>query len=606
MLSRKINIFVPGINQLYYVNYNNLTYKALKATILSSIVESDSERKSKISSILSSESKDSFKRSFREYKSEVEKLLSRPFQEELDLLLPGWVKSNLTYVNQKHMSLFSDAKYKILVYNAQLSNLLVDQFILSHNDTIEVEYCSMYDIKNFANDNSVNIFCEYSAKTLLKINSQFPSLNILLNTYTFCDKETQNKTEENAIVKEIQQYFQENLTKKNLYPDSDYVINKDINFISNNFYQLKHYYDLFSSLESISYDSFVKEIDKKKPFIVETFTRSLCRKQEFLKQKFYISDENVLYRPCINNLKVEVNGKFHCVLVKLVEVKDEIIYQEFLNNLSEYCDKHKIKQVNKISMSPIIVEKNEQVEYIENFLEKNEKIKALTENYNYKVQTPKSLCIPMETFINKNEFSAKISGSEFSFPLIIKYKGEETYFKHLITIIFNEEGYMNYIEFIAKLNEDIKHTSCVIQERINHGGYVIKAYHVGKDNYFDYRSSLIDLDNKKFISEFKEQFWHFKTIELESENYMNNIWKKYRKEGFIEKTIEEGNKKNFVAEVCDIFEEAAEVSLFGLDFLFDHTKEVFYVIDCNALPSFKIKGFEHDKEFRKFFYNYCK
>ena len=59
--------------------------------------------------------------------------------------------------------------------------------------------------------------------------------------------------------------------------------------------------------------------------------------------------------------------------------------------------------------------------------------------------------------------------------------------------------------------------------------------------------------------------------------------------------------KNYIFNVSNIFEKWSNFSLFGIDLLFNKEEKNFYIIDCNSLPSYKIKNFDHEKNFRDFF-----
>ena len=149
-------------------------------------------------------------------------------------------------------------------------------------------------------------------------------------------------------------------------------------------------------------------------------------------------------------------------------------------------------------------------------------------------------------------------------------------------------------------NKNDNETKCLIQQIKNHSGYVMKIYHIGNFNYIDYRSSLPDL-NSNFKDEFKKGFWTFKTIDLETEKY-KKIWEKFVKKDEIKEIIENNlNMKNYIFSISNIFEKYSNFSLFGIDLLFNKEENIFYIIDCNSLPSYKIKNFNHEEIFRNFF-----
>ena len=108
------------------------------------------------------------------------------------------------------------------------------------------------------------------------------------------------------------------LNENDLYGKSPYLINENIHFISNNYFQLASFYELIGNKFpfSSSYDDLCNYLnDELKPKIVLIFTRTLVRKQEFLKQKYYISNNTVLYKSFIAPSITESPIPVICVLV---------------------------------------------------------------------------------------------------------------------------------------------------------------------------------------------------------------------------------------------------------------------------------------------------
>ena len=164
----------------------------------------------------------------------------------------------------------------------------------------------------------------------------------------------------------------------------------------------------------------------------------------------------------------------------------------------------------------------------------------------------------------------------------------------------------NFINnYINKIYDEKYNITVLIQHITQHGGYVLKVYHLGNKNYIDYRSSIIDIDenNKKLVDELfgENGFWNFKTIMLESEEYKKNIWNKYiiDKDG-VEKKVK-NNKKlfEFLINFVNLFEIYSHMGLFGIDILIDNDNKL-YIIDANSLPGYK-KGFNIEEDLRNYF-----
>ena len=599
----KCNIALPGINQIYYIEKEHLTYESLVALFLSEL---------KRDNILTNESYDyikelsSRKSDFNEtYKAFTDKLSSYSKKESIEFLYEAlkekgfFNKISITYT--KHLSLFPKEQYNIIIYNKNPVFLLIDDILIhnftSKDDTISFECKTYYELQT-SKLQSTTIICDYYVDSLIELESKFKYWTVLLNTYSFCQKEMDESTEEHLIYSQVVNYFKNNT----IYKESKYLINEHIHFISSNFFQLHYYYSLLNSKykSSSSYKEFTNELSSTlKPKIVVIFTRTLVRKQEFLKQKFYISNEKVLYKSFINSDEINVNGQFDWILSKAVEVKDMILYKKAFDNIPLYVKQINAKMINNITNFEYFVEKNKQEELLHKFVSSKE-VSQLEQDYHIQIKIPNYIIIPLPELLKKDRTIETLNTNKMEFPIIIKYKGESSYFKHLITMIFNIEGYSKYISFMNNLNEKIDDAVCVVQSYINHGDHVIKMYHINNKNYFDYRSSLLDL-SEQLMKEYKDNYWTFKTIELEDKTYIENIWKKYRKENFIQNIIEkDSNKKLFVEKVCDTFASYAQMNLIGVDLLYDYNRNEFHLIDVNALPSYKIKNFDHAAEIRQF------
>ncbi len=133
---------------------------------------------------------------------------------------------------------------------------------------------------------------------------------------------------------------------------------------------------------------------------------------------------------------------------------------------------------------------------------------------------------------------------------------------------------------------------------------MLKVYHLGNKNFVDYRSSLIDIDecNKKLVDELfgDNGYWNFKTIMLESEEYINNIWGKYIEKDGVENKIKNDKKLfDYIINIVNLFEIYSHMGLFGVDLLIDNENNL-YIIDANSLPGYK-KGFTIEEDLRNYF-----
>ena len=575
MISRN-PIILPGLNQLYYVN-KCLNYKDLEINF------KDFLSKYEINFV------NSDKDSFIDYKEEI---IGKINDEKLRNGLDDYIRTFVTFVNEKHFDLIDTNKFCICVYNKNLFYLLIDKLLLQNAEfSTKLHYYSDKDIENeYKNNNLKIIYLDYDTDNIINFHNTYKSFTVLLDCYSFCHLDKQNGTEECKIQHKIIEFFHASHELDLLYKDSSFIINRSINFISNNFYQLFYYYNL--AIESKTYENLCLAMNEINPKIILLFTRTLTRKQEFLKQKNYISTKEILYKPHYGGENCEYNGKFDCILTKAVEPKDLILYKEIFEKMSKY------KNANDPSKFWYFIDKNKQSELLNAFINFPE-LKTLCEKYKTILECPKDLSIEGNELLDKDKFIKKLKDNNMNFPIIIKYTSEESSFKHLITVIFNEKYFENTIKEISK-GENSINAKCLIQEPVNHGGYVLKVYHIGNYNYIDYRSSIPDIDDD-FKQEFIKGYWILKTIDLEGNEYKTNIWNKFVKPHFISDKIEKNEKKKFVTDICNLFSKFTNFSFYGVDLLYDYINNKFIIIDANALPSYKIPNFKSELEFQNFF-----
>ncbi len=155
------------------------------------------------------------------------------------------------------------------------------------------------------------------------------------------------------------------------------------------------------------------------PKIILLFTRTLTRKQEFLKQKNYISSKEILYKPHYGGEKCEYNGKFDCILTKAVEPKDLILYKEIFEQMSKY------KNANDPSKFWYFIDKNKQSELLNNFINYS-KLKTLCEKYKLQLECSKDFSIEGNELLDKDKFIKKLKDNKMDFPNIIKYRSKES------------------------------------------------------------------------------------------------------------------------------------------------------------------------------------
>ena len=170
---------------------------------------------------------------------------------------------------------------------------------------------------------------------------------------------------------------------------------------------------------------------------------------------------------------------------------------------------------------------------------------------------------------------------------MLKFTGDKKKYEHLIINIICEEGLKNFIEYFKTYtSEDNKEKiKIVIQQFINHGGYVIKLYRIKEKSYFYYRPSFPD-SKKEYINKFEEykrSFLELTTSELVTKKY-KEFWEKVNG---INNDYKKMVDEEFLSKVGEDFENYSGDSLVGLDFVLDVKKGIYYLIDINQFPGYK-------------------
>ena len=496
------------------------------------------------------------------------------------------------------------------IYNKNPFYLLIDEIILSKfqkENNISFNYYTLKElittnlINNLMNNSKIFLYSyEPSILVMLKRKYEKNIFTFLLNIHLFSFKDLIPNSEEYKITNEIKIYLENEKQNNNIFNQSPYIINSDVNFISTNIFSYNFLYYNINSINIETYESLINYFDKIKPKVILIFTRFLTRKQNFLKQRYFISDESIIYKPHYGGIDKALNGKVDMVLAKSYELKDFEEYKNIFNFLENNYD-----MANDIHQFKYFIDKNLQNKFLSNFCRLINKSTFFDiSQKKYKLFTLNSINLDIKQFKNKQDLINILKKNNIDFPIILKYTSDNPNFKHQISIVLNENFLENFINnYIIKAIDEKYSTSTLVQHLINHGGYVLKIYHMGNKNYIDYRSSLIDIDenNSNLLKDiFKnEGFWNFKTIMLESDEYKKNIWNKYTKKGEIEnKVISNKGLLEYIINIVNLFEIYSHMGLFGIDIIIEQDK--LYIIDANSLPGYKL-GFNVEKDLRNYF-----
>ena len=189
---------------------------------------------------------------------------------------------------------------------------------------------------------------------------------------------------------------------------------------------------------------------------------------------------------------------------------------------------------------------------------------------------------------------------ELEFPLMIKPIKCEC---HSMNLILNEDGLSEIFLNENKYKESIlKNKEFILQKFINHGGEMIKSFCINGKSYEFIRPSIPNL-NKNTIDNFLKKEELDLTNEIIYQSKKNNIFgDKYKNISNIDEILQ--NKFNIVNKITLLFLEKTNITLFGLDFLYDKIKDTFYILEINYFPSYRELGNKINSEMEKHIIKY--
>ncbi len=391
--------------------------------------------------------------------------------------------------------------------------------------------------------------------------------------------------------------------------------NKDEYFDNLNIFNLKilkkykKFFDfsLFFFIQLTNYISYIKEVNKKikgaqcDPNKLEeelnsknlvnclVFYRYFFKAGEIKRAHLFICNDKVNFISYFgsfgqvdfdNLLDLNLCGKFQCILPKFCDPQDIKYFSKIINTIQQYLkDNNNIFSFCNLGNKDIYLKRELMINFMNDF----------TKNLNdSKILIPKSFSVHYKDVYEYEQFKSFMDKNELKFPLMLKFEGPTKNYNHLMINIITDEGLKNYIEYMKNYSKGKENEiTQIIQTFINHGGYVIKMYRINKKNYFFYRPSFPDVspDLVNEFEEYKRGFFETSTSVLTKDEF-KNFWEKVGRKKDVKQEIGEKGE-NFLSIVSDKFEDIVKDTLFGLDFIYDYEKKVYYLIDMNQFPGYK-------------------
>ena len=185
-----------------------------------------------------------------------------------------------------------------------------------------------------------------------------------------------------------------------------------------------------------------------------------------------------------------------------------------------------------------------------------------------------------------SKFNSFLARNHLQYPIMLKFDGPETKYDHLQINLINDEGLNNFIAYFRDFseNDDKTKIKIIVQQFIQHGGYLIKLYRIRNTNYIYYRPSLPDIkeDMQNKCQEYQNGFFKFETKDMGTEKF-KDFWKKMNGENV---DFHNNVNERFLGEVAAKYSDIYGDSLVGLDFIMDVKNGIYYLIDINPFPAY--------------------
>ena len=328
-------------------------------------------------------------------------------------------------------------------------------------------------------------------------------------------------------------------------------------------------------------------------------------KKELQRVQFFLCNDEIIYttyigdhfKNCYNYLQKyyisDDYSKINCVLCKLCTSCCLSTYPQLISDLSKIRKEHPEIFFNTNPENiEICLTRGLLVNLMKNFLKEigsNELILPTT----YEVSYPN-----IDTYSKINSF---LSRNNLQYPIMLKFDGPDPRYDHLQANIINDKGLKNFISYFRGFvgNDDKQKIKVIVQQFIQHGGYLIKLYRIKRTNYIYYRPSLPDIqeDMMNKCQEYKKGFFKFETKDMGTQNF-KDFWKRINGEN---NTFKDNVNERFLGKVAAQYADTYGDSLVGLDFIMDVKKGIYYLIDINPFPAYSELYNEMNQVFAEYF-----
>ena len=577
-------LFSGGLYQIYSnIKENYLSYEDLTDKISKSFFTLSPNIKTIFQSYKNTNSIDN--ENINEINEKFLKEINNSCPKQITNLFEGQ-KNNFETIMLNYLYSFFDKFNNIYFKYDNLLYLLIDYniFKLLNIDISKITFC--LDISNFFQDKNFEPKSFLIFDTNLDNLYYYHSLGCFTVYLSHLVKMDLKNDEEKAYIDNFNSKNLSILNKNGIFFDfSMTFMIQCINYIK----YIQNYKNDLINYEGNTLSEKIR--NKTGAYLVILIYRFFFKKGEIKRAQFFECTDKIIYLTYIGDYKRNCYNYFNklyfsnrllnpnAFIAKLssnICIRD---YSKLIEDLIKIQKEHpEIFFCNNTENTKLFLNRGKQIEMITNFIK---------EYNSTKVVLPKSIEEPylnIQTFEKFNEF---INKNNLKYPLMLKFTGDRKKYEHLIINIVCEEGLKNFVEYFKEYtcDDNKEKIKIVIQQFVNHGGYVIKLYRINNKSYFYYRPSFPD-SKREFINKYEEYNRSF--LELSTSELVTNEYKEFwKKVNGVNDNYKDNVDEQFLSEVGENFEKYSGDSLVGLDFLLDINKGIYYLIDINQFPGYK-------------------
>jgi hypothetical protein len=346
---------------------------------------------------------------------------------------------------------------------------------------------------------------------------------------------------------------------------------------------LKHLVENLKNLQQ-SLDNYLKEVLR----VLYFFDVENYRKREVV-----ITTNEIHYIPFITKQNGDLSIYGHVDLFLQRAPYFYLDYKDRCMDIQNELDNKGIISLHNFNVIENMFYRIKVFTYINSFIQKVQSV--VNETYKVKLKIPNSQVLNILESDSKDKIKTKLNSIDINYPYIIK---PDPCSEHSLFLILSEEGLQKFLD-----DEKLyKYTKYLVQEFIPHDGVMFKNYYLNKKSLTIVRPSLPNLEGKNLqIKQFEDKCMKFYNEYLYAktdDSFFDNIE--------VNTEITKQINYELFDHLAKWFSEIQEVTLFGLDYLYDNKNNIYYILEVNYFPSYREFANELQNEFNTHVLEYYK